>query len=202
MANDQRRDRQPCGTRPRYNKSTSCSGLIAQSDKILRNTPGPTCAYAMERRLRGRLDDAGNSDCRGHATSRSLRLPRPSPVLFPLDAGAYSCGDRDPLNANELQVCRLLTFYFKTKLNGFANLDHEFVERGAIGVTTRQLRHRGDVHALLVSLDNDIKLARHASSLAPWRARCVLPLQTNLPASYPSITTTAIAISAVCVMVK
>lgn len=106
----------------------------------------------MERRWHGRLEKPAPS--------------KASPVLFPLDAAAYSCRDRDPLNADELQVGRLRTFYCKTKLNGFANLDHEFVERGAIGVTTWQLRYRGDVQALFIPLNNDIKLAHHAPTLA------------------------------------
>lgn len=37
----------------------------------------------------------------------------------------------------------MLTFHFKAKLYCFANLYHQFVELGAIGVTYRQLRYRG-----------------------------------------------------------
>lgn len=86
--------------------------------------------------------------------------------LFPLDAGGCSCGDRDPLNADKLQVGWLLAFDFKAKLNGFADFYHEFVERGAIGVTPWQLRYGGNVQPLFISLDHNIKLAHHIINLS------------------------------------
>jgi hypothetical protein len=143
-------------------RSLSCAGLMPQSDKIFRKSPRPSA--------RPKGNDGGSTvlmtqemvTASGPLRNESRRFQG----LFPLDAGGCSCGDRDPLNADKLQVGGLLTFHFKAKLNGFADFYHEFVERCAIGVTSRQLGYGGNVQPLFISLDHDIKLAHHILNLS------------------------------------
>jgi hypothetical protein len=91
----------------------------------------------------------------------------PAPVPCRLDEGACSRRDSHALDADKLQVARLLTFHFQAKFDCFTNFHHEFVKRVTVRVASRQLWHRGDVHPFFVPLDDHIKLSHHIPSLQP-----------------------------------
>jgi hypothetical protein len=48
---------------------------------------------------------------------------------------------------------------FETQLGRFANPLHQFVEGSGLGMATGDLRDRSDVIAVLVALDDHVKLA-------------------------------------------
>ena len=77
----------------------------------------------------------------------------------------YSCGNRDPLNPNEIECFRGRTLNFQTKLDGFADALHEHIERFGLSMTARQGGHGRNKVAFCVlfnSQGNRIKILRLA----------------------------------------
>ena len=128
-----------------HSNSLSCSALMRQSFKILRDRPGA----------------AETDGCLACVRQENQLVLSPVRVPSRLDGGGYSCRYGYPLNSDKLQVTGLMAFYFEAELDGFADFHHELIERGGVGVAPWQLGHRGDVNTLFVLLDHDIKLARH-----------------------------------------
>ena len=70
---------------------------------------------------------------------RSVTRLNEGPVGSRPEVEGCLCGDRNPLNTDEFQVCWFLALNLKTKLDCFSNFHHQFVQRCRIGMTTWQL---------------------------------------------------------------
>lgn len=74
---------------------------------------------------------------------------------------AGSCGNRDPLNADELKIGGRRTFHFQAESGSlFDSLDGS-VQRPSLGVAAWQLRYGGNVESLFIPFDHHVKLALH-----------------------------------------
>lgn len=80
---------------------------------------------------------------------------------------AYSRRDRHALDTDEFQAGRLRTLHFQAQLNRFADFHHQFIQRGGVGMTARQLRYRGHIHAFFVALNDTVELERHTPHATP-----------------------------------
>ncbi len=76
-------------------------------------------------------------------------------------AGDCSRCHSDALDSDKLQICGFLPLNFKAKFNGFANFQHQFIERRSICVASGEARDRCHVHTVFISFDHNIKLALH-----------------------------------------
>lgn len=68
--------------------------------------------------------------------------------------------DCDLLNADEFIAFEIL-FRFKAKLVRLADTFHQYIQGTSLRMTSLQLRHAGDVIALRIALDHDVKFFGH-----------------------------------------
>ena len=87
------------------------------------------------------------------------QAPRSKP--YRLAAATCSCGNRNALHTNELQILRGLALYFKAKLNRLPNPLHQLIQRFGLCVTSRNLRHRCDVNSLRIAFNYNVVLMSH-----------------------------------------
>jgi hypothetical protein len=66
--------------------------------------------------------------------------------------GSGSCGDGDPLNADELKTLLGCAFHFQAQLDGLTNAAGDLVQGSRLRVTSRKLRDRRNVVPFLVAL--------------------------------------------------
>ena len=92
-----------------------------------------------------------------YGESRALKSPH---HFAPAQTGK-TCHrlDRHALHADEFSLCAFVALDLDTKLDGFANAFHQFVERTRLRVTAWQLRNAGDVVTFPITLDDDTVFA-------------------------------------------